>query len=265
MSAHVRVIHYHRDAVLGQVVRGPDPRQHQQLRGVERARRQHDLAFGGVEFPLPGPLDVDAGDAPLIDPQPQRAGAGRRGEVRPAAGGPEVTVGRGPALPALLGDLVQPRAELLSAVEVVAALDAGADHRLDDALAQLIRRARVFDEHGPGGAVVFARPPGVVLRALEQRQYLVVRPAGGAVLGPRIVVIAVSADVDHRVLAAAPAEHLAPRMVDRPPVQVRLGLGVELPVVLCLELLRERRRNLHVQMPTRAARLDEQHPDGGIG
>jgi len=27
------VVHHHRDTVPGQVVRGPDPRQHQQLRG----------------------------------------------------------------------------------------------------------------------------------------------------------------------------------------------------------------------------------------
>src|SRR6185436_9180528 len=60
------------------------------------------------------------------------------------------------------------------------------------------------------------------------------------------------------------AEHLGPRVIQRPALQKRLRLGVELPVQCGLELLRKRGRHLHIEVPVRPARLDEQDANGGI-
>ena len=63
------------------------------------------------------------------------------------------------------------------------------------------------------------------------RQHVGMAPAGIAGPRPAVVIVAMAADVDEAVDRARAAERLAARPVDLPPVHLRLGLGLEAPVV----------------------------------
>ena len=63
----------------------------------------------------------------------------------------------------------------------------------------------------------------VVLRPLEHREHVVPAPPAVAKRRPVVVVGLLTAHVDHRVDRRAPAQHLATRVADGPPVQTRVG------------------------------------------
>ena len=85
---------------------------------------------------------------------------------------------------------------------------------------------------------------------------------------PPLVVQRVAALEDHPVDAARAAEHLAAGVVDPPPVHVRLGLGLVLPVVEATAD-RERQRGRHVDedvpQVVGAAGLQDEHPVRRVG
>ena len=102
------------------------------------------------------------------------------------------------------------------------------------ACADLCRRSCTGS--GPPVPWYGARAAGVVLRAQEVRQQVLVAPPGAAVLvAPGVVVQPVAADVDHRVHRRGAAEHLAARPVDRAAVGALLRERDVVPVVLAAE------------------------------
>jgi hypothetical protein len=80
MRAHAGQIVQHLDALFAQMRRRADPRQHQQLRRVDRPAAQHHLAPGLKHAPLPRLLDLEAaGPAPVEQDAPrQRVGQHRQ-------------------------------------------------------------------------------------------------------------------------------------------------------------------------------------------
>ena len=151
------------DADLGEVVARADAREHQQLRAVDRAAAEQHLA-GGADGVLGAALAEGEPGRPLpleLDPARQRPGGD--GQVGPVPGGLEVGLVGRPAAAALAGDLVEPGALLLGAVEVVGRLEPGADRALDERVAEVVGVAAVLDVQRAALAVERAAEAGVVL------------------------------------------------------------------------------------------------------
>ncbi len=95
------------------------------------------------------------------------------------------------------------------------------------------QRMAALDVRGPQRAVravVFARAAHVVLEAAEPRQHVGERPARVAKRGPRVVVLALTADGDQSVDRRRAAERAAARPVHLASVHPRIGLRVKPPV-----------------------------------
>ena len=75
-----------------------------------------------------------------------------------------------------------------------------------------------------------AFPPVMALGPPEIRKDIVPAPPGIAHLAPAIVIPCLPAHVDHAVDRGTAAQHPAPRIVQRPPVQAGLRLGLQAPV-----------------------------------
>ena len=116
---------------------------------------------------------------------------------------------------------------------------------------------------------VVGRGGEAVLHPLEVRQAVRVVPLLHAgVGGPALVVQRVAALEDHPVDARRAAEHLAAGVVHPPRIEVRLRLGLVLPVVEAVpDREHQRRRHVHehVPAPVRPPRLEDEHARRGIG
>src|ERR1700750_1442277 len=116
------------------------------------------------------------------------------------------------------------------------------------------------------GAVERAGAAGVVLRPPEVRHEVLVAPADTAVLVlPGLVVVPVTADVDHRVDAAGPAQNLAARPVDGAAARAMLRNGQVVPVVRGLEQPVHRGGGADLVGVVGEAGLQQQHADARIG
>src|SRR5437899_2400018 len=146
-------------------------------------------------------------------------------------------------LAGLLGDLKHAHALLLRPVEIRipwqahfgTGVDKGAGERVDATQVGYIQRAP--------GAVVFGSAAFLILRFLEIWQYFGIAPSGVAEPAPEIVVVPVTANIDHGVDRARPAQHFAARPVHSAVVETWLLFGVIGPIVRGLEQLRKRRGN----------------------
>ena len=173
-----------------QLPRIADPGQEEELRRFDRAGADDDLA-GRVGPVGPAVLEVlDTGAAAVLDDQLRGERIGREGQVRPAEGGLEVRLVGGDALAIDDVDVMPARADHVRAVEVVggrvaelqAGVDEGARGRVRVVLSRVGQRQRPVLAHPRAGLVL------LVLELLEVRKDILVRPAGRAARGPRVVV-----------------------------------------------------------------------------
>jgi hypothetical protein len=220
----------HRDAVPPQVVGRADPRQHQQLWGLDRPAGDDDLA-GRAGF-APAPV-ADVADPPrpaALEEHPADVRAGLHGDIRPPHGRPEVGVSGGPASPRSLGHLIVTNALLLSPVEVLVARQPRRHRRLQPRPAQRMLIALVLHPQRPLGAVIGGVAPLLVLGPQEVGQQVDVAPAGAAVaVAPGVVVDPVAANVDHAVDRRAAPEHPPTGPWDPPLARVPLRHGHVIP------------------------------------
>ena len=228
---HARQRMGHGDAVALQFLLRADARQQQQLRRAERAAAQYRLA-PRTHLPQLAALVVGhARGAPAVEQHTRRHGLRDHLQVGPRQMGCEKGLGGAATLAVALRHLVEEGALLLRAVVVrvggeAVHLRSLLEHLVDGAVV-----ARVGHVQRAALAVEGVGELLVVLAAPEQRQHLVVRPAGVAQRGPVVVVPAVAAHVEHGVDGAGAAQHLAARLVAAPPVQARLRHGVVAPAV----------------------------------
>ena len=211
--------HAHRAEMFGRT----DPRQHQQLRGVERPRREHDRAAGPDRARLaPTLADYHAHRAPLLDQDALDQSAGL--DVQPTLGDGGLDIGacRRPAFAALLRGLVKPHTLEMRAVEVGIARQLERGGGFDEFQAPLMRPALVADVERPAAAVPRVRAALVMLGAFEPRQHVLVRPAGRAQSRPIVVIPRCAADIYHRVDRRRSAESTPAWLKPASPVQPRL-------------------------------------------
>ena len=198
-------------------------------------------------------------------------GPGGHGEVRPAHH--RIQVGPRGGQPPAAVDVPVERGEALLpvAVHVVGELVAGLLHGGEERAEQRVGGRAALEHQRPGVPAerVFLVRGQAVLHPLEVRQAVRVVPVGHAVVGrPALVVQRVAALEDHPVDAARPAEDLAARVVDAPPVHVRFRLALVLPVVEAVAD-RDGERGGHVdeRVPdvVRAAGLEHEYPGARVG
>ncbi len=119
-----------------------DTRQHQDLRRVERPRRQHHAAARFQDLaPETAPeaaLDRHAGDAPILDHQSLDQHSGADIEIVLSAPGLDIGARCRATLAILLRHLVKPDAFLPLAVEIAADRDLQRRSGLDEVLARRI-------------------------------------------------------------------------------------------------------------------------------
>ena len=229
VAAHLGAVGHHGNAVLRQVLGRADARQQQQVRRVDGAAAEDDLAhrlhaMGGA-VALHGHARGAAGGGGHAGGQ--RAGDDR--EVGARHRRLQIGAGGGPAQPVARGGLRAADAFLGRAVEVVVAGNTGLHRRLDEGFYQGVVVAEVADGERAALAAQFGARALIVLAQLEVGQHVLEVPAGAALLAPLLEILALAADVDQAVQGGRAAQHPAARPDQPAVVQVGLRLGQVVP------------------------------------
>ena len=263
VPAHMRRVMDHVDAHIAQMRGRADPRQHHQLRRVDRAAAENDLPGAGDM--RPALLHIfDPGRAAPLHHDARRHRARLDPQVLQAARAPQIRLrGRG-APPPGGRDLVGTRAFKRGAVIVGVGGDARLLGCLDVGARQRVHRAvHIRHRQRPVAAAMRAGAARPFLQPAKDGRDIVPAPARRG-RGPLGVVIRVPAHPDHRVDRGRSAQNLAARPVDGAPVQLRLGLGRVFPVEPCVvEYLAIAQRDINPRVPPAAARLQQQHRFSG--
>ncbi len=246
-----------------ELARGADAGELEQLRRVDRAAAEDHLA--GTDR-LAADHDAD-GARPLEDDALDERVAAHL-EVRPRHRRMEVRARRAQAAAAVDRPVELREALLPVAVHVVGERIARLLHRVEERVEERRRRRSALEHERPLAAAPLVGAGEAALHPLEVRQAVGVVPRGHARVGaPALVVERVAALEDHPVDRARAAEHLAARVVDPPPVHVRLGLRLVPPVVaLVPDRERERGRHVDEDVPEAvvAPRLEDEHARRGV-
>ena len=176
-------------------------------------------------------------------------------EVLPRPGRFQVRRSSALAASVLLGDVVPADALLRSAVEIGDEVDAELLGGAYERLAQRIVLNLLRDIHCAHTAVVAVVEALIGLGPPEERQHLVISPVFVAELRPRLVVLFLPADVDHRVDRGATAQGAALWVPHRSVVQLGLWDGGELPVVARATELGEANGHVDQRRPVLSAGL----------
>ena len=221
--ADARQVGDHRDAERAQMLGRPEPGQLQKLRRVECAAGDQDLGVGACRLGRAAGEIFDAGRLAPVEQDARRQRLRHHMQVGALARRLEIgRRGRG-AHAAAHGGLVEARALLGRAVEIVVARIAALLRGLDEGLGERMPVAHVGDAKRPARAVVVVGAALVVLGHAEVRQHVLMAPAGVAELAPMVEVLGLAADVDQAVDRARSAERLAARRDDVAAVTFRCG------------------------------------------
>ena len=258
------------DPVRAQLVRRADARQLEQLRRVDRAAAEHDLARPDAVRAAPAGV-VDAGRARAVEADAQHLRERDHVEVGPAHHRVQVRARGGEPAPAVHVAVEGGEALLAVAVDVVGERVARLLHGGEERVVERAVRRSALEHERPLLAAedVIVRRREAGLHPLEVRQAVRVVPLLHAgVARPALVVHRVAALEDHPVDGARAAEHLPARVVDPAVAHVRLGLGLVAPVVEAVaDRERERRGHVDEEVPERVRAAGLQHEDGrrGVG
>jgi hypothetical protein len=264
--AHARQVVRDRHAHLAQMRRRPDAGEQQELRALQRARREDHLAPRG-HLPRLAALPVlDAARAPVVEHDARRLRVRLDAQVRARSRRLQVA-DRGAAAPAVVGEeLVVADAFLHAAVEVVGARHAELVRAGDDRLDQLVLLADVRALERPVRAVRRRRAALVALAADEVRQHVAPAPPRVAVARPAVVVLGLAAHVDQAVDRRAAAEPATARPVHAASVHPRIGVRREPPVVDRVEhRLAVPDRDVDPEVVVLGPRFEHQHARAAVG
>ena len=196
MRADAGQVGHDRDAEGAEVVGAPDPGQLEELRRVDRAAGQDDLAAFDALGAAALALDVDGDRAPALEHDPGHERPRPDRQVLPAADRLEVRL-RGRQPPAVVDVAIERREALLAvAVDVLGQVITGLLTGGEESLEQRVRGRTTFQDQRP----VMATPRIVgggrqaVLHLLEVRQAMRVVPGLHPGIGrPALVVERVAA------------------------------------------------------------------------
>src|SRR6185312_13179923 len=144
-----------------------------------------------------------------------------------------IEIAMGGALAAALGDRHLRHAYPFLALAILVGIERQADllGGFDDHLEQRHPTPwRVGHAQKPGAAAILIRAAVIALHALEDRQHVLIAPAAIAELRPVVIVLRLTADIDHAVDRARPAQHLAARHVDLAAAGALVRFGAVAPV-----------------------------------
>ena len=257
--AHVGQRMPHRNAHALEHRRLADARQLQQLRRLDRPRRQDHLD-AGLDRDLTPVLAVgDAAATRAVQFQAQHLRLGLDAQIRAAARRLQITVEGAPAAPRRLQHLVVAHAVLtLRVVVVVPRLTVGT-RGLHEGLRNREALLHLVEFHRP---VVTPRGPAlrIVFELAEVRFNVLEPPTARARLFPGVVVAGLAAHINHAVDERRAAQALAARHRDHATARAFLGLGLEAPVVgRVRQQLAEAGRDADPQAARLAAGLQHQH------
>ncbi len=245
----------------------PDPRQLQDVRRVDRPRRQDHLARRLGLFDDPAAGEFDAGrtlaveqnamhlrlsDDLQIGPLHRRAQIGARG-TRPAAAA---------------AGLLAPADAVAGAggkiVDVLAVFEADLAAGLDDCFTQR-RAVHLRGKERAANAANLALAAFPILGLFEKGQDVVPRPTAITELRPMIEILGLAADIDQAVDRTRAAEHPAARVEDRATGGAGVGLSVITPGQgRVIEQFHKAGRDVDVGAPIAPAGLDQQDARGRV-
>ncbi len=208
---------------------------------------------------------VHTGRRRALEAQRGRLRAGEHGQVAPLARGAQVGIGARTPRTVALGDLVQPHAELLVAIEVRIVGVAGFLCGGDEGSREGIVVAQVGDRQRAGIAVQRTGATTVALAVQEPRQHLLPAPAGGAAGCPAVVVVSHAAHVAHRIDRTRSPQHLAAWPPQAPAAERGLRLGLQVPVdAAVVDQPRQPGRHVDEGVGIARAGFQQQHPAGRV-
>ncbi len=212
-----------RDTVRAQQFARPDPGELQQLRRVDRAAGQHDLAAGedAAHYSVLRKFETDRATA--LEQYPLRQRTDHDPQIGPLLRRTQIGDRCAAAAHVAHGYLQRSDPVLLGAVEIGVALVACLLGRGDEGVVQFVPRAQIGDVERAAGAVMRVGAALLVFGAAEIGQHVVIRPAGIAELAPQIEILLLPADVDQPVDRAGAAQHLAARPDDAPAAEFGCG------------------------------------------
>ena len=207
------------DAERRQPVGRSDAGPVQHLRRSDRSRAQNDFALGAGLDHLAALHEAHADGAAVLDDQPVDQHVLFQPQIAAVQHRLEEAARRRPAPAALLVDVEIAGAFIVAGVEIGNALDAHFLGGVADRVENVPGQPRRLDAPAAAGAVMFALAEEMILQPLEQRQHVVIAPAGEAELAPVIVIGGLSAHRDHGVDGGGAADHLAAGIGQRPAVE----------------------------------------------
>jgi hypothetical protein len=165
----------------------------------------------------------------------------------------------------LLVDLEIGDALVVALVEIGAERDAGLDAGVADGVEDRPVEALFLHPPFAAGAVVFAVAGVVVLMGEEIGADIVPAPAGEAHLPPAVVILALSALVEHTVDRGAAAEQFAAGVEDGAAVEARLRRGLVAPIGAGISnAIKIADRNMHPVVVLGLAGLQQQNGRRGV-
>ena len=226
------------DAMLPQVIGRADTGEHEELRRADRATADDDFTIHADDLGRASSLVLDASRSAVLDEHPSHQGACLDPEVRTPARRLHVTLANAAPNPIGRGHVKHAGTMLVVGVEVVAdgnAADLGGslEKRMGHRADLVVGVSR--DANRAARAVVLGLAVLVALELLEVRKHLFVAPAVTASRRPVVVVLSVTAEVEHAVDRAAAADDLASRIRNPAVVHVLLRDGSKAPIELLLE------------------------------
>ena len=248
------------DPHAAQMVAGADPRQHQQLRGIEDTAGQNDFLGRANDFRLAEPRIGHAGRPVALHHDAGDMGAVLQGHVAAPQRRAQERRGGTVAAPLMDGRLAAAQPFLFLAVVILGEAEPHGIPRFDPRVPERIVgfRALRMQRSLAAAPVILAFFPA--FHAPEIGQHIGIGPARRPIRGPAVVVPPMAPHIGHHVDRRRAADDLAPHRFDLAAVEVCLGLGIVSPVMRTLFMhLAEPERNMNQRVRIGTAGLQDQY------
>ena len=254
------------DPHAAQKVTLPDPRQLKDLGRIDRPRRKQHFALGLGAHRAALMGETHAGHTLAVQDQPIGMRMGDHPQVGALHRRAQETARRVPTHAALLVHLEKARTFVVAIVEIGPRLDPELPRAVLHGLQNVPPQALLADLPLAPRAVHLAAARMVILGFQEIGQHVIPAPPGIAQLPPMVIVRRLPAHVNHAVHRRAAAQHLAPRIGQRAPVQPRLGRGFHHPIrARIADTVKIPHRHLYPVIVVIPPGFEQQNPIGRIG